>query len=95
VLSGKYNADMKARDMAAVLGRRGGRMRARRLSSADRKRIASLGGNARLTSLVAAERIASNFRYLAASRELAGRSTTVTRMSAFDGPLPGIYPAKS
>lgn len=95
MLSGKYNAGMKAREMAARLGRRGGRIRARRLSAEDRKRIASLGGNARRISLVTAQRVASNFQYVASVRELAGRSTHLTRMSNFEGPLPGIYPAKS
>ncbi|MPY87794.1 MAG: hypothetical protein GEU99_07720 [Luteitalea sp.] len=68
-------------------------MRASRLPTEDRKRIASLGGQARAHSLHAARRIAENFRYVAALRDLQGPSTRVMRLSAFDGRLPGIYPA--
>jgi hypothetical protein len=45
------------------------------LSSADKKRIASLGGKARFQSLQAARRIADNFRYAAVLAELRGRPT--------------------
>ena len=82
---------MDAHDMARALGRKGGRARAMRLSAADRKRIASQGGRARVQSLRAARRIADNFRYAAAVDELRGTSTAVRRLSAFAGPLPGIY----
>ena len=81
--------------MARALGRRGGRARGTRLSAADKKRIASLGGKARQRSLQAARHIADNFRYVAALDELRGQPTTVRRLSAFAGPLPGIYPAGS
>lgn len=81
--------------MAKTLGRRGGKARAKRLSMADKRRIASMGGKSRVQSLEAARRIADNFRYAAAVGELRGRSTTVTRQSTFAGPLPGIYPAGS
>jgi hypothetical protein len=80
--------------MAKVLGRRGGRARARRLSSAERKHIASLGGKARRRSLLVAQRIADNFRYVAALQLLHGRTNKVTRRSTCKGPLPGIYPAR-
>lgn len=80
--------------MARALGRRGGRQRARRLSVEDRKRIASLGGKARLNSLRAARRIAANFQYAAALLELRGQSPEVARLRAFEGRLPGIYPAE-
>ena len=86
---------MNASEMARVLGRRGGRARGARLSAAARKRIASLGGKARFQSLQATRRIADNFRYVAVLGDLRGRQTTVRRLSAFAGPLPGIYPAGS
>jgi hypothetical protein len=84
---------MNSRQIAKVLGRRGGRMRAKRLSASERSRIASLGGKARATSLAAARRIAVNLRYAAVLRDLRG-VTEVTRRGAFEGPLPGIYPAR-
>lgn len=77
--------------MAQELGRRGGQARARRLTAAQRSRIASLGGEARRRSLEAARRIADNLSYAAAARELRGRQRRVTRMKTFGGPLPGIY----
>jgi hypothetical protein len=85
---------MNSRQIAKVLGRRGGRMRAMRLSARDRRRIASLGGKARSTSLQTARRIAANFRYAALLPDLQGQSTDVARLGAFEGPLPGIYPAE-
>jgi hypothetical protein len=78
--------------MARVLGRRGGRARARRLSAEARRSIASLGGQSRRRSLVAARRIADNLRYAAAVLELRGGSPEVLRMKTFSGPLPGLYP---
>jgi hypothetical protein len=87
---------MNASEMARALGRRGGRARGKRLSAAARKRIASLGGKARLQSLQAAGRIADNFRYAAALDDLRGRRPTpIRRLTTFAGPLPGIYPAGS
>jgi hypothetical protein len=83
---------MNAREMAQALGRRGGRARARRLSGADKTRIASLGGKARSQSLLASRRIAENFRYVAALHRLRGQPPRVTRLNTCDGPLPGIYP---
>ena len=85
---------MNARDMARALGRRGGRIRAQRLSAARKKQIASLGGTARARSLQVARRIEDNFRYAAAVASLRGPARTVTRRKQFDGRLPGIYPAK-
>ena len=84
---------MNTTEMARTLGRKGGRARGQRLSVAEKKRIASLGGKARKQSLQAARRIADNFRYAAAVEELRGQPATVRRLSAFAGPLPGIYPA--
>jgi hypothetical protein len=69
-------------------------MRALRLSARERKRIASLGGKARATSLQAARRIAVNLRYAALLQELRGQSTVVKRLRAFEGPLPGIFPTR-
>ncbi len=86
---------MNASQMARRLGRRGGRARGKRLSAVEKKRIASLGGKARRESLQAARRITDNFRYAAVLGELRGQSTPVRRLSAFAGPLPGIYPAGS
>lgn len=82
---------MTARDMARALGRRGGRARAKRLSGDVKRQIASSGGKARAASLQAARRVLENLRYAAAVSELQGRSITVTRVNAFEGPLPGIY----
>jgi hypothetical protein len=67
-------------------------MRASRLSAQDRKRIASMGGRARLDSLRTAQRLADNLQYAAALGELSGRAPDVTPLRAFEGPLPGIYP---
>ena len=86
---------MNASEMARALGRRGGRARGTRLSAAARKRIASLGGKARSQSLKASGRIVDNFRYAAVLDDLRGRPATVRRLSAFAGPLPGIYLAGS
>lgn len=69
-------------------------MRALRLSAEDRRRIASLGGKARASSLLAARRIAANLGYAALLSELRGRSTEVERLKEFEGRLPGIYPSK-
>ncbi len=91
MLSAKYNVVMNASEMARILGRRGGRARGRRLSPAARKRIASLGGRARARSLLAERRLAENFRYAAVLGELGGQPRPVERLSAFAGPLPGIY----
>src|SRR5262245_12257473 len=94
MLSGKYNKFMTAREMARILGRRGGRARAARLSIDDKKRIASLGGKARATSFLMARRLMANLRYAAMVAELRGRRVAVTRQDAFGGPLTGIYPGR-
>lgn len=80
--------------MARALGSRGGRARGKRLSAAEKRRIASLGGKARTRSLQAARRISDNFRYAAVLDDLRGQRMTVRRLSTFAGPLPGIYPAR-
>jgi len=86
---------MNTARMASILGRRGGKARSHRLSTGEKKRIASLGGEARRRSLLAARRIADNFRYAAAIGDLRGRPTAVTRLKAFAGRLPGIDPAQT
>jgi hypothetical protein len=83
---------MNASQMARALGRRGGRARGSRLSAADKKRIASMGGRARSQSLRAARRIAENFRYVQVLEALRPRVATVRRVGVFRGSLPGIYP---
>jgi hypothetical protein len=79
--------------LARALGRRGGRSRARRLSAADRRRIAAIGGRARRASLEAAARIADNFRYVASARELAP-APPVRRLRTSRSKLPGLYTAR-
>lgn len=83
---------MNSRDMARALGRRGGRIRAKRLSAARKSQIASMGGASRARSLQAARRIADNFRYVAAIVSLRGASAEPTRRKTCKGRLPGIYP---
>ena len=88
---------MDTRDIARLLGRRGGQARARRLSETERKRIASLGGKARRRSLETARRIVQNLEYAAAVAELRDESREVTRIktSTSTDRLPGIYPSKA
>lgn len=96
MLSGKYNQPMKGtKAIAAALGRRGGQARARRLSQAERRRIAALGGVARGRSLEIARRIADNFAYVSATLALAGRQPAPARISTCKGPLPGLYPKRT
>jgi len=80
---------------AREMGRRGGRVRAQRLTAERRRQIASLGGQARHRSLLVARRIDENFRYVSAVLELRGTPPKVLRMKAFDGRLPGLYPIRS
>lgn len=82
---------MTASQVAAVLGRRGGRARARRLSRGEKRRIAALGGQARKRSLEAARRIVDNLRYAEAVDALRGAARRVRRVKTCEGPLPGIY----
>lgn len=85
---------MTPSELAAALGQRGGRARAARLSPHRKRQIAAAGAAARRESLAAAKRIAVNFRYAAAVRELAGTRQRVQRVSTCRGPLPGIYPGR-
>jgi len=82
---------MDRRTIARELGRKGGQVRAARLTAAQRSRIASLGAAARRRSLEAARRIADNFAYAAAVATLRSETSRVTRMRTFRGPLPGPY----
>jgi general stress protein YciG len=61
---------MTASEMARIMGRKGGRARASRLSAERRSEIARMGGKARRESFEIAKRIQSNFDHLAAIREL-------------------------
>jgi hypothetical protein len=81
---------MNTSEIARVLGRRGGRARAARLAAADKKRIASLGAQARIESLAAERRIVANFAYVAATRDLRGDQPAVRQVKSCRGPLPGI-----
>lgn len=95
VLSGKYHCLMtNTQASAKALGRLGGQARARRLSSADRRRIAALGGEARSRSLEVARRIADNFAYVSAMQVLGRRRPSATRVATWKGPLPGLYPGR-
>jgi hypothetical protein len=80
---------MNRRAAARALGRAGGRARAGRLSPEERRRIASLGGEARRRSLQVARRIVDNLRYAAAVDELR-RPPVVKRLATFSGPLPDL-----
>lgn len=82
---------MEPSALARALGRRGGLSRARRLTPADKSRIASMGGHARRESLQAARRIADNFQYLAVAQELRP-APPVKRLRTCSARLPGIYP---
>jgi hypothetical protein len=85
---------MNLRAMARAMGRRGGEARARRLSAARRRQIASAGGRARRRSLLAARRMADTLSYAAAVLELRGGRLGVARLRSFDGRLPGVYPTR-
>lgn len=61
---------MNVRQLAQILGRQGGKTRARLLSHEQRKKIASLGGRVKALSRHAARRIEENFRYLEAIEAL-------------------------
>jgi hypothetical protein len=81
---------MTPQDAAKALGRRGGRARARRLSSDRRRAIAARGGAARRESFATARRIADNFGNAAIVVSLRGGPSAVERMSTFTGPLPAL-----
>jgi len=76
-------------DIARALGRRGGLARGKRLTGAQKARIASMGARARIESLRLARRITANFRYAEAARTLRG-APHVKRVSQFNGRLPDV-----
>jgi hypothetical protein len=84
---------MSPHSLASMLGRRGGLARGRRLSATEKKRIASLGGRARARSLLAARRIADNFRYVATMGALQSPAR-VQQERACTRKLPGLYPTR-
>jgi hypothetical protein len=85
---------VKLTELARALGQRGGRARAARLPSDERRRIAAVGGRARRLSLEAAKRITDNLRYAAAARALR-EPPRVERLSTFEDRLPQIDSVKS
>lgn len=86
---------MTTSELAAVLGSRGGRARAARLSPGRKRQIAAAGAAARHHSLEAARRIAENFSYAAAVDELRGPTPAVRRVATCRTRLPGLYPERA
>lgn len=81
---------MNYSEPAKSLGSRGGKMRARSLSPQEKKKIASLGAQARVESLQMAKRIVENFQYLEAISEL----SPPIKVKSVKNPrskLPGFY----
>lgn len=74
---------------AKELGRLGGLERAKRLSSARKKEIATKGGHARSESLQTEKRIENNFRYLSAIREMATPPPEIRPLKTARHKLPG------
>jgi general stress protein YciG len=65
-LAASNNRPVNASEIARVLGRRGGKVRARVLSREERQEIAAKGGRARALSHHAERRVRENFRALEA-----------------------------
>lgn len=86
---------MTPSELATVLGRRGGRARAARLSPERRRQIAAAGAAARRQSLEAARRIAVNFSYAEAVEELRGAAPPARRVATCRTRLPGLYPERA
>lgn len=91
MLAAKYNNTMNTHQMAKALGSRGGKKRAKNLSTEQKQNIARLGGLAKKQSQLAAQRIASNFEYLTTVRALSPKRKAVKRVSTCKTRLPGIY----
>lgn len=72
-----YYHGMNFRDYARVLGRRGGKARAKNLSPEQRTSIATLGGKTRALSRHAVRRIEENFKYVEAIEAL--KKATIVR----------------
>ena len=81
---------MKYSELAKALGSRGGKARAKRLNSKEKKLIASAGGKARVESLRLAKRIEINFRYANTLKEMAS-PIRVSSVSKTHKKLPGFY----
>ena len=88
-LAVSYDVSMNPGEIARLLGSRGGKARAARLTSDERRRIAAQGGKARRDSADAARRIADTLRYAAAVKAMR-KPPAVTRLSRFRGRLPGV-----
>lgn len=86
---------MTVSELAAALGRRGGRARAARLTPERRRQIAATGAAARRQSLEAARRVAENFSYAEAVEELRGTTPAVRRVATCRTRLPGLYPRRA
>ena len=82
---------MTLSELAAELGRKGGRARAARLSAERKRQIASTGAAARKASLEAARRILVNFRYRELVLAFAPAPPKVKRVATCRGRLPGLY----
>jgi len=83
---------MNYRNIAKILGRRGGLKRAQNLSSNEKARIACMGAKARVASLKAASRIETNFKYLETIRQLKPLPK-VKSVSSTNRKLPSIHEA--
>lgn len=81
---------MNLSQIAQALGRQGGKARAKNLTPAARRVIASQGGRARAHSIRIQKLINENFRYLQAIDEL-HPPPEVVRLKRFKKRLPGIY----
>ena len=85
---------MNTADMARALASKGGKARAKRLTPAEKQRIAALGGRARALSFHATRRVSENLRYAEAMAALQPRPK-VTRLHNFAGPLPGLHVSRT
>lgn len=90
LLSAKYNNSMNTRQIAKVLGSRGGKKRAQNLSALQKQNIAKQGGLAKKQSQQAAQRILENFIYLEAVDALSPKRSRVKSVNNFKSPLPSI-----
>lgn len=81
---------MDTHNPAKILGRRGGLARAKSLSAAQRKKIASLGGQIKALSAKAAQRIETNLMYSKVVQEL-GKIPKPKSISRVNHPLPKVY----
>lgn len=96
MLSGKYNGlryacmNKEIKNIARILGSRGGKARARNLSALKKKQIALLGAQARALSFETTKRIERNFCYNEAVRQLRGKAPKVLRLKICKNPLPKI-----